>query len=316
MADNAEVETAEELEQLLGELERVERFEPSAELRARARVRDDVYEKAERDPEGYWAEQARTLHWDRPFTAVLDDSRPPFFTWFADGALSVSYNCLDRHIEAGIGDRVAYHWRGEEGEERDITYADLHRDVQQLANGLKDLGIRRGCRRHLPADDPRGRRDAGLRPDRCSAQRGLRRLRPDSVRERMEVSDAKALITVDGARRKGRTAAIKHEVDRVVSGLTELRSIVVVRHTGIDCAMQDGRDVFYDELLVAVSRCVPLSRCRRSIRCSSCSHPARRRSRRASCTPPAATHRDVFDLKADTDVFWRTADVGWVTGHS
>ena len=112
---------------------------------------------------------------------------------------------------------------------------------------------------------------------------------PDSVRERMEVSHAKALITVDGARRKGRTAAIKPEVDRVMSGLTELRSIVVVRHTGTDCAMQDDRDVFYDELLARATRSARPSRCRRSTRCSSSTRRARRRSRRASCTPPAGT---------------------------
>src|SRR5688572_11924619 len=146
MTDNAKLmRNAEELEELLDDLQHVERFEPSTEFRARAVAGDvDVYQAAERDPESYWAGQARQLHWDEPFTAVLDDSNPPFFTWFADGTLNVSYNCLDRHIKAGIGDRVAYHWRGEEGEQRDITYADLHRDVQRLANGLKDLGVGKG----------------------------------------------------------------------------------------------------------------------------------------------------------------------------
>jgi acetyl-CoA synthetase len=146
MTDNAKlVQSEQELERVLEDLQKVERFEPPPEFRDQARVRDPgVYAKAERDPQGYWAEQARWLHWDQPFSTVLDDSNPPFFKGFPDGTLNVSYNCLDRHVQAGRGGRVAYHWRGEEGEERDITYADLHRDVQRLANGLMDLGVRRG----------------------------------------------------------------------------------------------------------------------------------------------------------------------------
>ncbi len=327
MTDNAKLmRSAEELEALLDDLQHVERFEPPAEFRARAVVGDvDVYEAAERDPESYWAEQARQLHWDEPFTTVLDDSNPPFFKWFADGTLNVSYNCLDRHVEAGIGDRVAYHWRGEEGEERDITYADLHRDVQRLANGLKDLGVGKGdvVGIFLP-----------MIPEVVVAMLACARIgaphnvvfggfSPDSVRERMEVSHAKALITVDGARRKGRTSAIKREVDRVMSGLAELRSIVVVRHTGTDCAMQDGRDVFYDELLAQSEPVCPPEPV-------PAEHPLFILYSSGSTAKPkgilhttggyltgvAATHRDVFDLRPDSDVFWCTADVGWVTGHS
>jgi acetyl-CoA synthetase len=327
MTDNAKlVQSTDELEQLLDDLQQVEKFKPPAEFRARARVVDpDAYEAAERDPEGYWAAQARQLHWDHPFTTVLDDSDPPWFKWFADGTLNVSYNCLDRHIEAGIGDRVAYHWRGEEGEERDITYADLHRDVQRLANGLKDLGVGKGdvVGIFLP-----------MIPEVVVAMLACARIgaphnvvfggfAPASVRERMEVSHAKALITVDGARRKGRTSTIKGEVDRVMSGLAELRSIVVVRHTGTDCAMQDGRDVFYDELLARSDPVCPAEPL-------PAEHPLFILYSSGSTAKPkgilhttggyltgvAATHRDVFDLKPDTDVFWCTADCGWITGHS
>ena len=139
------VQNAEILEQVLGDLMQVEKFEPPAEFRGSAQITDpDVYAEANRDPEAYWAGRARELHWHQPFTTVLDDSNPPFFKWFPDGELNVSYNCLDRHIEAGNGDRVAYHWHGEEGEQRAITYADLLRDVQRLANGLKDLGVTKG----------------------------------------------------------------------------------------------------------------------------------------------------------------------------
>jgi acetyl-CoA synthetase len=327
MTDNAKLmRSAEELEELLNDLQHVERFEPPAEFRARAVVGDvDVYEAAERDPESYWAGQARQLHWDEPFTAVLDDSNPPFFTWFADGTLNVSYNCLDRHIEAGIGDRVAYHWRGEEGEQRDITYADLHRDVQRLANGLKDLGVGKGdvVGIFLP-----------MIPEVVVAMLACARIgaphnvvfggfAPDAVRERLEVSHAKALITVDGARRKGRTSPIKHEVDRVMSGLAELRSIVVVRDTGTDCAMQEGRDVFYDELLARSEPLCPAEPL-------PAEHPLFILYSSGSTAKPkgilhttggyltgvTTTHRDVFDVKPDSDVFWCTADCGWVTGHS
>jgi acetyl-CoA synthetase len=327
MTDNAKLmRSAEELEQHLDDLQHVERFEPPAEFRARAVVGDvDVYEAAERDPESYWAGQARQLHWDEPFTAVLDDSNPPFFTWFADGTLNVSYNCLDRHIEAGFGDRVAYHWRGEEGEQRDITYADLHRDVQRLANGLKDLGVGKGdvVGIFLP-----------MIPEVVVAMLACARIgaphnvvfggfAPDAVRERLEVSHAKALITVDGARRKGKTSPIKNEVDRVMSGLADLRSIVVVRDTGTDCTMQEGRDVFYDELLARSEPVCPAEPL-------PAEHPLFILYSSGSTAKPkgilhttggyltgvTTTHRDVFDVKPDSDVFWCTADCGWVTGHS
>ena len=320
------VQTAAELEQLLDELGEIESFEPPPEFRARARITDpEVYAAAARDPEDYWAGRARELHWDTPFSTVLDESNAPFVTWFADGTLNVSYNCLDRHVEAGLGDRIAYHWRGEEGEERDITYADLHRDVQRLANGLKDLGIGKGdvVGIFLP-----------MIPEVVVAMLACARIgaphnvvfggfAPDSVRERMEVSGAKALITVDGARRKGRTAAIKQEVDRVMSGLAELRSIVVVRHTGTECAMQDGRDVFYDELLASSDPVCPAEPL-------PAEHPLFILYSSGSTAKPkgilhttggyltgvAYTHRVVFDLKPEEDVYWCSADVGWITGHS
>ncbi len=197
--------------------------------------------------------------------------------------------------------------------------------MQRLANGLKDLGVGRGdvVGIFLP-----------MIPEVVVAMLACARIgaphnvvfggfAPDSVRERMEVSHAKALITVDGARRKGRTAAIKQEVDRVMAGLAELRSIVVVRHTGTDCAMQDGRDVFYDELLARSEPVCPAEPL-------PAEHPLFILYSSGSTAKPkgilhttggyltgvAATHRDVFDLQPDSDVFWCTADVGWVTGHS
>ncbi|HEV7908766.1 MAG TPA: acetate--CoA ligase [Pseudonocardiaceae bacterium] len=327
MAENTKlVRNADELEQVLEDLQKIEKFEPPEEFREHARIRDvSVYEAAERDPEGYWAEQARQLHWDQPFSTVLDDSDAPFFKWFADGTLNVSYNCLDRHVEAGRGDRVAYHWRGEEGEERDITYADLHRDVQRLANGLKDQGVQKGdvVGIFLP-----------MIPEVVVAMLACARIgaphnvvfggfSPNSVRDRMEISNAKALITVDGARRKGKTAPIKREVDRVMSGLADLKTIVVVRHTRTECDMQDGRDVFYDELLArSEPECPPEP--------LPAEHPLFILYSSGSTAKPkgiqhttggyltgvATTHRDVFDIRPESDVYWCSADVGWVTGHS
>jgi acetyl-CoA synthetase len=327
MTDDAKpVRTPEELDLVLEDLQQVERFEPPPDFRAQANIQDPkVYEAAELDPQGYWAERAGQLHWDRPFDTVLDDSDPPFFKWFPDGTLNASYNCLDRHVQAGLGDRIAYHWRGEEGEERDVTYADLHRDVQRLANGLRDLGVGKGdiVGIFLP-----------MIPEVVVAMLACARIGAphnvvfggfslESMRERMEVSHAKVLITVDGARRKGKTTGIKREVDRVVPGLDELRAIVVVRHTGTDCAMQDGRDVFYDDLLARSAPECPAEPL-------PAEHPLFILYSSGSTAKPkgilhttggyltgvAATHRDVFDLKPDSDVFWCTADVGWVTGHS
>src|SRR3954469_18843446 len=174
------------LEQQLEELLDQETFPPPDGFKDNAVVSDPaIYEQGE-DYEAFWAERAEALHWDTKWDQVLDWSNPPFAKWFVGGKLNVAYNCVDRHVEAGNGDRVAYHWRGEEGEELEVTYADLHRDVQKLANGLKDPGVakgdegRKGGRgRHLSANDPRGRgRDARLRAHRRDPQRGLRRLQP------------------------------------------------------------------------------------------------------------------------------------------
>src|SRR5271157_5177803 len=136
---------AEALDRELAELLDVERFEPPAEFVARALLKDpEVYQRAAADPQAWWAEQAGELHWFRKWDRVLDDSNPPFYEWFVGGRLNVSYNCLDRHVEAGRGDRVAFHWRGEEGEERAITYAELLAEVSRMANALKELGVCKG----------------------------------------------------------------------------------------------------------------------------------------------------------------------------
>ena len=274
----------------------------------------------------FWAEQARRLvDWSTPFTEVLDDSNPPFYKWFADGELNVSYNCLDRHVEAGRGDRVAYHWHGEEGEQRAVTYSDLLRDVQQLANGLKSLGVQ--------AEDVVGIY-LPMIPEVVVAMLACARIGAvhnvvfggfsvGSVTERMEVSEAKVLITVDGARRKGRTAAIKSAVDAEIGAVPSLEHIVVVQATGTPCEMQEGRDVWFHELCASVDPvCPPVA--------LSAEHPLFILYSSGSTAKPKGilhttggyltgvtySHRLVFDLDPDSDIYWCAADVGWITGHS
>jgi acetyl-CoA synthetase len=313
-------------QELEGQLS-VEKFEPPAAFRERALWSDPkVYEEAAADPEAWWLRQAtELLDWDTEPTRGLDDSNPPFYKWFEDGRLNASANCLDRHVEAGIGERVAYHWRGEEGEERDVTYADLHRDVQRFANALRDLGVERGdvVGIYLP-----------MIPEVVVAMLACARIgaihnvvfggfSAESVRERMEFSAAKALVTVDGARRKGKTAPIKPAVDEQMGELESLEKIVVVRHTGIECPMREGRDVFYDEILAAADPECPAEP-------MDAEQPLFILYTSGSTAKPkgilhttggymagvTATHRYVFDLKPEEDVYWCAADVGWVTGHS
>jgi acetyl-CoA synthetase len=204
-----------ELERELASLLDVELSPVGGVPQAGAAERSEDLRRGGRRLAGLVGAQAEELHWFKKWDTVLDDSNPPFYKWFVGGKLNVSYNCLDRHVEAGRGDRVAFNWLGEDGEERKVTYADLLADVERFANALKESRHQEGrCRRDLPADDPRGgRRDARLRADRRAAQRRLRRLRAGGGRERMEFSEAKALITVDGASRKGTIAPIKQAVD-------------------------------------------------------------------------------------------------------
>jgi acetyl-CoA synthetase len=318
---------ASELERELERLLEQERFPPPEDFHARALWSDPkVYEEAEADWKGWWERQARELlDWATPWDTVLDDTDPPFYKWFTGGRLNASYNCLDRHVEAGRGDRVAFHWRGEEGEERDVTYADLLRDVQRLANALKDRGIGPGdvVGIFLP-----------MIPEVVVAMLACARIgaphnvvfggfSPESVRERMEFSHAKALITVDGARRKGRTAPIKAAVDDAMGDLASIETIVVVRHTEADCEMREGRDVWYHEALEAADAECPAEPL-------DAEHPLFILYTSGSTAKPkgilhttggyltgaAYTHRYVFDLRPEEDVWWCSADVGWVTGHT
>ncbi len=322
------LEDAEEedvVDELAGLLD-VESFPPPEHFRAKAELSDPaVYAQADEDWKGWWEQQARTLDWFEPWQTTLDDTDPPFYKWFVGGKLNVSFNCLDRHVAAGRGDRVAYHWRGEEGAERDVTYAELLADTQRMANALKGLGVRKGdvVGIYLP-----------MIPEVAVAMLACARIgavhnvvfggfAADAVRERMEFSGAKTLITVDGAARKGKTAEVKSRVDEAMGDLAGLENIVVVRNTHGACPMTPGRDVYYDEILAAAEpECEPepmdaedplfvLYTSGSTAKPKGILHTTG-----GYLTGVASTHRIVFDLKPDEDVFWCSADVGWITGHS
>jgi acetyl-CoA synthetase len=305
------------LEQRLDELLNVESFDPPEAFAAEALIKQ--HEQPD-DPVAYWAEQAKALDWFEPWNTVLDDSNPPFYKWFTGGKLNVSHNCLDRHVEAGNGDRVAFHWHGEEGESRDISYADLHRDVQRFANALKDKGVGQGdvVGIYLP-----------MIPEVVVAMLACARIgavhnvvfggfSAESVSERMEFSEAKLLITADGARRKGKTAPVKQAVDEVMPDLP----CIVVQHTKNDAPMA-GKDAWYHDVMEAAGDECPAEPL-------DAEHPLYVLYTSGSTAKPkgivhttggyltqvAWTHKYVFDLKPEQDVFWCSADVGWVTGHS
>jgi acetyl-CoA synthetase len=316
-----------DLEQELAALLEVEKFEPPEDFRRQALWNDPaVYEEAAQDPEAWWLRQATELvEWFEEPKQSLNDSNPPFYKWFEDGKLNVSANCLDRHVDAGLGDRVAFHWYGEEGEQRDVTYADLLERVQRFANALRDHGIGKGdvVGIFLP-----------MIPEVVVAMLACTRIgaphnvvfggfSPEAVKERMEFSDAKALVTVDGARRKGKTAPIKQQVDEVLGGVKSIETIFVVRHTDEPCEMQDGRDVWFHEATDAAdATCEPepmdaedplyiLYTSGSTAKPKGILHTTG-----GYLTGVTYTTKYVFDLKPDEDVFWCGADVGWVTGHS
>jgi acetyl-CoA synthetase len=326
MATESETAAGGQLDEELAALLEVERFDPPADFREHALLRDPaVYERAAADPLAWWSEQAERLDWFQKWTRVLDDENPPFYKWFTGGVLNASYNCLDRHVIAGRGERVAFHWRGEEGQERTITYAQLLAEVERFASALKDLGVREGdvVGIYLP-----------MIPEVVVAMLACARIgaphnvvfggfSAEAVRERMEFSQAKVLITVDGAARKGRTAPVKDRVDEVMGDLESLQRIVVVRSKGTPCEMREGRDVYYEDIVAAADPHCPAEPLEAE-------HPLYILYTSGSTAKPkgilhttggyltgvAATHRYVFDVKDETDVYWCAADVGWVTGHS
>jgi len=318
--------SASELDDRVEELKEQELFEPPSDFVEKALYTDEsIYEEADRDPVAFWEKAAGDLHWFKQWDQVLDDSDKPFYRWFVGGTTNMSYNCLDRHVEAGNGDRPAIIWRGEEGEREEWTYADMLRDVQRLSNALKDKGVKKGdvVGIYLPMIP-----EVVIAMLACTRIGAVHNLvfggfSPGQVVERMEVSDAKLLITADGARRKGSTSSVKAELDKVIGDAPAIETVIVVGRAEAGSEMQEGRDFWYHELLEAAEDECPAEELDSEdpmfVLYSSGSTGKPKGIMHTTAgymTGLAWTTRAVFDVRPEEDVFWCSADVGWVTGHS
>ena len=314
---------SETIESLLGE---GQSFPPPAHFKKTARVVDaEIYDEANADFEGFWARQAADLvDWVEEWHTVLEWDLP-FAKWFVGGKLNASYNCLDRHVEAGHGDQVAYYWEGEPGDARAITYAQLLDDVSQLANALKALGVGKGDRVNIYL---------GMVPELPMALLACARIgaphsvvfggfSADSLRDRINDAEAKVLITGDGAWRRGTIVPLKDIADAAVAECPSIEKVLVLRRTEQDVAWSDGRDVWWHDLVPQQStNCAPepmdsedllylLYTSGTTAKPKGIMHTTG-----GYLTQVCWTHKHVFDLQPDTDVYWCAADVGWVTGHS
>jgi acetyl-CoA synthetase len=300
-------------------------FPPPEDFVAGALVTDDsLYARANEDWEGFWAEQAATLDWFKPWDTVLDWDLP-FAKWFVGGTLNVSYNCLDRHVEAGRGDRVAYHWEGEPGDTRTITYADLLSDVCRFANVLKSLGVKRGDRVAIYMPMIPELPVAMLACTRIGAAHSVvfGGFSADALKGRINDAEARVLITADGGNRKGAASLLKPAADKALADTPTIEYVVVVRRTESDVDMTDGRDQWWHDLMAdAPAECEPehmesedllylLYTSGTTAKPKGIMH-----STGGYLTQVAFTHKYVFDLHAERDVYWCAADIGWVTGHS
>ena len=300
-------------------------FPPPAELAAHANVTAETYAEAEADFEGFWAKQAKRISWQTEPTQVLDWSNPPFAKWYADGTLNAAYNCLDRHVEAGNGDRVAFYFEGEPGDTQVITYAELTRQVKQAANALLELGVKTGDRVaiYLP-----------MIPEAAVAMLACARIgaphtvvfggfSSDALYSRVIDCGVKFVITADGGYRRGNASLLKPAVDEALKYGCDVEKVLVVQRTKQDVPMTEGRDLWWHEFVGKQSD---------EHECESfpAEHPLYVMYTSGSTGKPKGilhttggylvgvsyTHWAAFDLKPETDIFWTAADIGWVTGHS
>jgi acetyl-CoA synthetase len=300
-------------------------FPPPPEFAAQANASDPgIYERADADPEAWWGSWAEKLDWIEQFDEILDWSEPPFAKWFSGGKLNVSANCLDRHVAAGNGDRIAYYWEGEDATRKEITYDWLLEQTQRAANGLKSLGVGKGdvVGIFMPMIP-----EAAVAMLACARIGAIHNVvfggfSAASVVERMEVSGAKALITADATLRRGKPTPMKAAVDPAIADLESLEHVIVVDRAGSDPPMTDGRDHHWEELLAgAGAECPPEPMGSEDplfilYTSGSTAKPKGIQHTTAGyLTGVTATHKLVFDLK-DDDVYWCAADIGWVTGHS
>jgi acetyl-CoA synthetase len=302
-----------------------DRFPPPPEFAAQANAGDPaIYDEAEADFEAWWEKWAKELDWFEPWQTVLDWN-PPWAKWFKEGKLNVSHNCLDRHVQAGKGDKVAYHWIGEDDSRRDVTYSELLDTTQRFANVLKDLGVQKGdvVGIYMP-----------MIPETPAAMLACARIgathnvvfggfSAEAVKERMDFSDAKVLVTCNTSLRRGKPGPMKANVDEVIGDLPKLEHVIVVKRTADDCPMQEGRDIWWHEACEQASPECPAE-------ALEAEHPLYILYTSGSTAKPKgilhttggylagcyATMKLIFDLKPERDVWWCAADIGWVTGHS
>src|SRR3954449_10701399 len=302
-----------------------DRFPPPDDFAAQANANDPtIYDEAERDFEAWWEKWAKELDWFEDWQTVLEWN-PPWAKWFKEGKLNVSHNCLDRHVAAGKGDKVAYHWIGEDDQRRDVSYAELLEMTQRFASVLKDLGVQKGdvVGIYMP-----------MIPETPAAMLACARIGAthnvvfggfsvEAVRERMEVSDAKALVTCNTSLRRGKPMPMKSNLDEVIDQLPKLEHVVVVKRTDDDCEMKEGRDIWWHEACEKADTDCPAEPLEAE-------HPLYILYTSGSTAKPKgilhttggyltgvyATTKLVFDVKPDDDVYWCAADIGWVTGHS
>ncbi|MCW4352718.1 acetate--CoA ligase [Hoyosella sp. YIM 151337] len=303
-------------------------YPPSAEFAAQANGGAELYSEADSDRDAFWAKQAARLHWHEPFNQVLDWSEAPVAKWFVGGKLNVAYNCVDRHVEAGYGDQVAIHWVGEPGDTRTLTYSDLLSLVSKTANYLSELGLQAGDRVaiYMP-----------MIPEAIASMLACARLglthsvvfagfSSSALRSRIDDAEAKLVITTDGQFRRGKPAPLKAAVDEAIGGDTPAPSVehvLVVRRTGEDTPWQAGRDLWWHETVEKASS-------EHTAEAFDSEHPlfllytsgttgkpkGILHTSGGYLTQASYTHHYVFDHKPGEDVYWCTADIGWVTGHS
>ncbi|HEX4984391.1 MAG TPA: acetate--CoA ligase, partial [Ilumatobacteraceae bacterium] len=302
------------------------RFPPPDGFKADALVTStDLYDEAAADDEGFWARQASELiAWSKPWDTILEWDLP-YARWFTGGELNVSYSCLDRHVEAGRGDKVAFHWEGEPGDSRSITYAELLDDVQRFANVLKSLGVGKGDRVNIYMPMIPEVAVAMLACARIGAAHSVvfGGFSAQALADRIIDAEATVLITADGGYRRGEVFPLKAAADEAVGNAPTIRHVVVVKRGGNDVTMVDGRDHWYHELMEGADPNCPAEPMESEqllflLYTSGTTGKPKgiMHTSGGYLTHVAYTHKYVFDLHPDTDIFWCTADVGWVTGHS
>ncbi|WP_242908460.1 acetate--CoA ligase [Actinomadura terrae] len=305
-------------------LQETRRFAPPAELAESANVKAEAYDEAAENRLGFWAGQAERLTWTKRWDDVLDWSNPPFAKWFVGGELNVAYNCVDRHVEAGKGAKVAFHWEGEPGDSRTLTYADLQREVNKTANALLELGVAKGDRVAIYLPMIPELPISMLACARIGATHSVvfGGFSADALRTRIDDAQAKLVITADGGYRRGQASALKPTVDEAVEQTPSVGNVIVVRRTGQEVT-QNERDIWWDDVVDRQSD-------EHTAEPMDSEHPLYILYTSGTTGKPkgilhttggyltqiAYTHHAVFDLKPETDVYWCSADIGWVTGHS